>query len=81
LSQFASSDLLNIGEHYDELVAANPCKRLRRAEGSLQPVGHEFQQPVASGMTESIVDGLEAIEIEGKDSESFAVAFVHVQGL
>ena len=39
------------------------------AQAALQPLGHAFQKPVAGGMPERVVDGLEAIEVEREDRQ------------
>src|SRR5690606_26713601 len=47
-----------------ELVAAEPRDEIAAAYAGLQAVGHQFEQPVAGGMAKSVIDALEAIEVE-----------------
>ena len=58
-----------------ELIAAKAGDHIGIAHAVLQPVGDDFQENVAGGMPQRIVDILEMIEIEIKHRESMSAAF------
>ena len=47
-----------------ELVTTEARHGVRRAEGAGQTIGHLDEQRVAGGVTEAVVDRLEAVEVE-----------------
>ena len=55
-----------------EFVAAQPRKHIRAAQRRFQAIRHLPQQRVACGMSERVVDVLEAVEIEHQDRERAA---------
>ena len=55
-----------------ELVAAHARDRVRLAHQRPQPLGHHLEQPVAGGMAERVVHGLEVVEIEHVDRHHLA---------
>ena len=56
-----------------ELVAAEARQRRRRASLGAQPLGHRDQQRIADRVPETVVDGLEVIEIDERDRPQIAV--------
>ena len=48
----------------DELVAAQPRKRIGGAEACEEPAGHRYQELIAKSVTHAVVDYLEAIQIQ-----------------
>jgi hypothetical protein len=58
-----------------ELVAADPCHGIEITRAVGEPFGNLAQQLVADRMTESVVDGLEAIEVDAKNCKTLAIPF------
>ena len=54
----------DVGQQDAELVAAEPRRDVGRAQVAPKSLGHGHQQGVAGGMSETVVDGLEVVEIE-----------------
>lgn len=66
--------IADIGQHDQELVAAEPRRDVAGADAAGQSPGHFHQQAIADMMTERVVDVLEAVEIDQQDGHDFAVA-------
>jgi hypothetical protein len=66
---------------HDEPVTADSGDGVGRSEGVFQPLGHQQKQLVADGMTDTIIDRLEAFEVEGKDGEHIAFACGQIHSL
>ncbi len=63
------------GGQRHELVAAEPCDHLAgRGGAALEPVGDLDQEPVARGVPEAVVDGLEAVQVQVAEPEPLALA-------
>src|SRR5262249_36020861 len=62
----AVARLLDALDQKRELVAAEPRRRVVRAQALLQLLAHILQHFIARGMAERVVDLLEAVEIEEK---------------
>ena len=56
--------LVDAGQQYRELVAAQPRHRVAVADAGLQPFGYLLQQVVAHRMAQRVVDLLEVVEVE-----------------
>ena len=54
----------DVGEQHEELVSALTAHRIGAAHAGLQSLRHRFKQLIADGVTQRIVDVLEAIEID-----------------
>ena len=54
----------DVGHEKNELVAARPAKRVGAAEEFRQPLRDGQQQKVADGTAQTVIDALEAIEID-----------------
>ena len=54
------------GEHSGELVAAQPRHQIAAAERR-QPVRDGLEHPVAGVVSERVVDGLEAVQVQNDD--------------
>ena len=50
-------------QHHNKLVAAQASNQIALANGGLQPFGDFNQQTIADGMTERVIDHLEAVEV------------------
>ena len=59
--------------HDDEFIAAHPRDGVGLADQPAQPLGDDFQELVAGGVTERVVDGLELIEVEMVNRHHFSV--------
>ena len=57
-----------------ELVAAQPCQRVAGAEQPLEAPRDLDQHLVSGGVTEGVVDELEAVEVEVDDREALGGA-------
>ncbi len=64
-----SSSVVIVLEQDRELVAAEPGGGVARAELVLEPLRRRDQQLVARGVTEAVVDRLEAVEVEHDDRD------------
>ena len=60
--------------HDGKFVAAEARDRIDTAHHALQALGHRAQQRVADGMTERIVDALEAVKVEEHHRQPLAAA-------
>ncbi len=65
--------LVDVGQGYRELVRAQPADAVIGADTGDQSLGDLYQHPVAGGMTVSVVDQFEAIEIERHDGDRAAL--------
>ena len=63
----------DVVQHDDELVATEPRNGVDRAPAGAQPLGHLDEQLVARGVTERIVDRLEAVEVDEQHRRAQAV--------
>ena len=61
-------------EQHGELVAAQAGERVARFHGVAQAAGDVLQQPVAVGVAERVVDGLEIVEVDDHERERGARA-------
>ncbi len=60
------------GSEKDELLASVATAKVTRPHASLQTVGNLFQDHVAGGVAEAIVDGLEVIDVDEQDCNGLA---------
>ena len=70
-----------IGLQDDELVAAEAGDQHALLRASLQPLGDAAEQLVADGMSERVVDGLEAVEIDAVNGEGARATLLGKQGV
>jgi len=59
-------------EEYNELVATKPCHRVAGPNCFPDPTRHNLQSPVASLVTERVIDGLEPIEIDEQHGDTIS---------
>ena len=71
----------DVREQYEELVAALPAYRVGAAYAGLQALRHRFQQLIADGVAQRIVDVLESIEIDVEHGDRAAGAVRPHHGL
>ena len=57
------------GEEDGELVAAEAGERVVGAQGAAEPAADLLQEPVAVGVAEGVVDGLEVVEVDDHQHE------------
>ena len=62
-------------DDHRELVAAQPRDRIHLAQESLEALRHDLEHPVAGGVSEGIVDLLEAVEVEEHQPDHGLLAF------
>ena len=60
------------GEEHGELVAAEAGERVGGAQRAAQPARDLLEQPVAVGVAERVVDGLEVVEVDDHQHERLA---------
>ena len=65
-------------QQHDELIAAKPRHDIARPQATLQTLGHLDQQSVAVGVTERIIDDLEAVEVDEQHRALPAMAQRHL---
>ena len=71
-------DFGHVAQHHDELVAAQARHGVALAHAFAQAVGHGPQQLVALAMAETVVHGLEAVEVEHQHaSDAMGAPGVH----
>ncbi len=58
----------------DELVAAQPGRRVGFAQHAAQALRHLFQQAVAYEVTQAVIDVLEMVEVEQQQADLGLVA-------
>ena len=61
---FALHTGVDLAEQQHKFVAAKACHTVIGAQGVLQALGHQDQQPVAGVVAQAVVDGLEAIQVQ-----------------
>ena len=66
--------VVDVLEQDRELVAAEPGGGVGRADACRDALSHLEQDPVADGVTEAVVDGLEVVEIDEQHGHAHAVA-------
>ncbi|MNG99136.1 hypothetical protein D3C79_583000 [compost metagenome] len=64
-----------------ELVTAEPGQTIPLPHQPLEPAGHLLEQPVAGGVAEGVVDGLEVIEIDKQQGADQVLAARLEEGL
>jgi len=60
--------------HEQELVATQPGQGVGGTDHGVDPLGYRAQQPIAQGMAQSVVDVLEAVEVEQEHGDHAAFA-------
>ena len=63
-----------LGQDHQELVAADTTGNVDVSQGGSADPGDFDQRPVTGGMTEAIVDRLEAIDVEHDQGQRMAMA-------
>ena len=66
--------VLDLGLEHDEFVAAQAGYRIALAHRIGEPAGHFPQDVVPDGVTEGVVDGFEAVQIQKVHRELAVVA-------
>ncbi|MNU99272.1 hypothetical protein D3C71_894000 [compost metagenome] len=62
----------HVAHHHHELVAAQAADRVAAAHGLREAPGHRAQQAVADVVTQRVVDGLEAVQVDEQHSHLLA---------
>ena len=63
---------VNVHLNDGELIAAQSCHQVSLTDLGLQALGHLLKKNIANGMTQCVVDVLEAVEIDAVDREAAA---------
>ena len=71
---------LHVGQQHHELVAAHACNGVCCTDAQLEPLGNPLQQLVPDGVSEAVVDALEAIKVKEHHSDSCASSSCVGQG-
>ncbi|MNT12640.1 hypothetical protein D3C72_1475740 [compost metagenome] len=69
----------NAVQQHHELIAADACHGVGFPHTALEPVGHRLQQHVADRVTMSVIDVLEAVEVDVQQRHAPAVLPGHLQ--
>ncbi len=64
----------HLGQDHGELVAAQASDGVLLADDRAKPFGDLLQQQIADGVSQAVVDHLEAIEVDVEDGEPPAIA-------
>ena len=67
-------DVVDVLQQDRELVAAEAGGGVGGADAGRDPLGHLEQHPVAGGVAEAVVDGLEVVEVDEHDGHADALA-------
>src|ERR1700735_1969390 len=63
-----------IAQQDNELVAAFPCKRVDFPDGLVQPIADQLEKSISTFVTQTVIDRLEAIEVDPANSKQLALA-------
>ena len=72
---------LHLLEQDAELVAAEAGHGVAGADAAAEAGGHRRQEPVAGGVAEAVVDGLEVVEVDEQHGAEVAGAAAAVEGV
>jgi hypothetical protein len=73
--------VLQTDGHQRKFVAAQPRQRIALAHAGLQPQSQRLQQRIARRMPQAVVDHLEPVQVDVKESHQFRVPVGTQQGL
>lgn len=71
----------NVVEKHREFVTAEACDGIAAPGGVQEPGSDRAEKPITRGMTETVIDGLEVVQIEEDDRETRTMSALSCEGV